>query len=119
MRTKLLFILLAFLVPVHSFAKKLNKQSHQKLKIITRLPLDFDFTVEDVNNTLQIVFIGGLPDADLLVTDKTGNIVWEEYGVQLYDGKMVYIPDADGYPYRIEIVSPVMDVTGEITLDEN
>lgn len=100
MRTKQLFILLAFLffLPVAMIAKekKINKIISKELNAVTRLPLDFDFTVEDVDNSLQIVFIGELPNADLFVTDKAGNVVWEEYGVQLYDGKMVHIVNSNG-----------------------
>lgn len=101
MNTKCLAILLAlfFFLPIGLFAhqkKTVKKAAQTETKIITRLPLDFDFTVEDVDNTLQIVFIGELPNADLFVTDKAGNIVWEEHGVQLYDGKMVHIVNSNG-----------------------
>ncbi len=120
MKTKCLLVSLAFLLimPFSLIAKQPTKRIKKSIKVTTRVPMDFDFTVQDVNNTLQIVFIGYLRDADLVITDAYGQAVCEEYGTDICDGKTIYVPDADAYPYSLEITSPVMDVIGEITLEE-
>ena len=121
MRTKNLCLLLAFLfslpIVIEAKNKKIKRRINIEVKTTTRVPMDFDFTVQDVNNTLQIVFIGYLRDADLVITDAYGQAVCEEYGTDICDGKTIYVPDAEAYPYSLEITSPVMDVIGEITLE--
>ncbi len=123
MNTKLLWFALAllFFLPATLEAKKkrVNKTFQKSYPIITRVPMDFDFTVEDTDGVLQIVFIGSLYEADVVVTDKNGTVVWEETSTSIYEGKTVCIPNADDYPYALEITSPVMDVSGEITLEED
>lgn len=123
MNTKLLWFALAllFFLPATLEAKKkrVNKTFQKSYPIITRVPMDFDFTVEDTDGVLQIVFIGSLYEADVVVTDKNGTVVWEESCTSIYEGKTICIPNADDYPYALEITSPVMDVSGEITLVED
>ena len=123
MNTKLLWFALAlrFFLPATLEAKKkrVNKTFQKSYPIITRVPMDFDYTVEDTDGVLQIVFIGSLYEADVVVTDKNGTVVWEESCTSIYEGKTICIPNADDYPYALEITSPVMDVSGEITLVED
>lgn len=88
------------------------------MKVITRVPLTFDFIAEEIGNSLQIVFIGRLPDSEVIVTDRDGNIVWEEQKVSVYDGKTICIQNAEAYPYLLKVDSPVVEVTGEIILED-
>ena len=78
------------------------------------MPVEFDFTATETNDVLQISFIGSLNDADIIVTDCQGNMVWQEYQTLIYTGDGILISDAKNYPYRINITSPTMDVLGEI-----
>lgn len=87
-------------------------------KVITRVPLTFDFIAEEIGNSLQIVFIGRLPDSEVIVTDRDGNIVWEEQKVSVYDGKTICIQNAEAYPYLLKVDSPVVEATGEIILED-
>lgn len=125
MKAKLLFILLSvlFVIPIEATTLN-NKKRNPRFRRISikehrtaRSALDF-ISVNDENNMLQILFWTPLPDAEITVTDKDGNIVISESQTSIYEGKMLYIYTPDAYPYIIEINSPVMDVVGEIVIEE-
>ena len=125
MSTKFLVWPLAvlFCLPINLLAKEggkktISKRKYEKMKVITRVPFTFDFTAEEVGDALQIVFIGGLPDSEVTVTDKDGSVVWEEHQTPVYEGKTIRIENAENYPYLLKVDSPVMEVTGEIVLEE-
>ncbi len=92
--------------------KTLNKQ------LVTRTPSTFDVHVEEVNNTLQIVFTGTLPDAEIRLTDKNGDTVINESPTLIYDGMTLYVHTPTGYPYLLEVESPALELTGEIVAEE-
>lgn len=85
-------------------------------EVQSRSPLDFNISVNDGDNVLQILFQSPLPDAEIIITDKDGNTVVDESQTSIYEGKILYIYTPDAYPYIIEISSPTMHITGEIVL---
>ena len=85
---------------------------------VTRTPTTFDVHVEEVNNTLQIVFTGTLPDAEIRLTDKNGDTVINASPTLIYDGMTLYVHTPSGYPYLLEVESPALELTGEIVLEE-
>lgn len=126
MKTKLLFILLSvlFIIPMNAMPHKRHRHkvkaqiiSFQE-KAITRSPLFFNLTADEADDNLTITFQSALEEADITVTDKEGNIIVSEFKSSIYEGKTVNISAPESSLYTIEITSPTMDVTGEITLEE-
>lgn len=126
MKAKHLFILLSVLLVMPVEAATFNQKKHRshfkrldkRSNTDMRSPLDFNMSLNDGDNVLQIIFQGSLPDAEVTVTDKDGNTVVYEPQTFINEGEMIYIYTPNAYPYTIEITSPVMDVTGEITQKE-
>lgn len=126
MKAKHLFILLSVLLVMPVEAATFNQKKHRphfkrldkRSNTASRSPLDFNMSLNDGDNVLQIIFQGSLPDAEITVTDKNGNTVVYEPQTFINEGEMIYIYTPNAYPYTIEITSPVMDVTGEITQEE-
>lgn len=126
MKAKLLLILLSalFIVPINaSTAKKGKRKSHMRHFVIskrmqTRSLYEFSMTTQDEENTLIVLFQTPLNDAEITVTDKDGNIVIYESQTSIYEGKTLNIFTPNAYPYKVEITSPSMDVTGEIIQEE-
>lgn len=99
-----------------------DNQPEIKLKkkfvtVPTRSPLYFDVEVYDAGGDLQIIFRGQLPDAVLTIWDKDGNVILHECTIDIYDGMPLIVEDVHHYPYQLEIVSPVLEITGEIIWD--
>ncbi len=123
MKAKLLFILLSilFIFPMEGAIAQRRKSHLQyhfnRRENVTRVPLVFDMTIQEQNGILNILFHSPLSDAEITITDKDGNIVINESKSLIYEGKTLYIYSADNYPYSIEITSPILDLTGEITLE--
>lgn len=126
MKTKVLFILLSvlFIIPVNAMP---HKRHRHKVKVhtisflekaITRSPLFFNLTADEIDDNLTITFQSALEEADITVTDKNGNTVVSELKSSIYEGKIVniYAPESDFY--TIDITSPTVDITAEITLNE-
>ena len=126
MKTKLLFILLSVLliIPVNAIPHKRHRHKvnakiiSSNYKVNTRSPLFFNLTADEVDDNLTITFQSVLEETDITVTDKNGNIIASELNSSIYEGKTVniYAPESD--IYTIEITSPIIDVTAEITLNE-
>ena len=126
MKTRVLFILLSvlFIIPVNAMSHKRHRHKvktkiiNYHEKAITRSPLLFNLTADEIDDNLTITFQSVLEEADITVTDKNGNIVVSELKSSIYEGKTVniYAPESD--IYTIEITSPIIDVTAEITLNE-
>ena len=118
----MLFLSLLLILPMSaettSKTKKLIIYKTLKEKIVTRTPSTFDVHVEEVNNTLQIVFTGTLPDAEIRLTDKDDIVVVQEGPTLIYEGMTLYVPAPTGYPYLLEVESPTLEMTGEIVLEE-
>lgn len=123
MKAKILFILLStlFIIPVNAINLRKHypkyKEKRRNEQIQTRSPLYLDINVQEADDCLQIIFLDASPDAEITITDKDGNIVINESKSPIYEGKTLYIYSADNYPYSIEITSPILDLTGEITLE--
>lgn len=122
MKANLLTILLAvlFIIPTNAATEKRGTHFHMQRLLMkkgasTRSTPDFNITVEDKNNTLAIIFQSPLPNAEVTITDSNGNAVINEPQTTIYEGKMLYIHAPNAYPYMIEITSPSMNITGEIT----
>lgn len=126
MKVKNLFLLLSVVLVIPAEAATVNKKErkthfkyyHSRDNRASRSPLDFNMSLNDGDNVLQIIFQGSLPDAEITVTDKNGNTVVYEPQTFINEGEMIYIYTPNAYPYTIEITSPAMDVTGEITQEE-
>lgn len=118
----MLFLSLLLILPMSAETtnktKKLIIYKTLKEKMVTRTPSTFDVHVEEVNNTLQIVFTGTLPDAEIRLTDKNGDTVINESPTLIYDGMTLYVHTPTGYPYLLEVESPALELTGEIVADE-
>ncbi|MCI1648907.1 MAG: DUF3244 domain-containing protein [Bacteroides sp.] len=122
MKANLLTILLSvlFIIPINAATEKRGTHFHMQRLLMkkgasTRSTPDFSITVEDKNNTLAIIFQSPLPNAEVSITDSNGNTVINEPHISIYEGKVLYIHAPNAYPYMIEITSPSMDVSGEIT----
>lgn len=124
MRVSFLTILLSalFIIPINAATDKREKAHIHNISIerktTTRAPSDFNITVKDKDNTLVILFQSPLRNAEVSITDSNGNAVINESQTTIYEGKMLYIHAPNAYPYIIEITSPTMDITGEITQEE-
>lgn len=126
MKTKLLFFLLSalFIIPINATS---NKKGHRKVRskilfyeseALHRCPLYFNLDVDDVDNTLFITFQSSLEEAEITVTDNTGNIVISEPISNIYEGQSISISNSNSYPYIIEISSPELGLGAEVTLEE-
>lgn len=87
-------------------------------RTVTRTLIEYNINVNDDGNSLQIIFLFSLRDADITITDKNGNVLVNKQQSTIYDGKTLYIYAPKAYPYTVEITSPTLDVTGEIVLEE-
>ena len=111
MKTKLLFILLSvlFIIPMSAMPHKKHRHKvntkiiNSHSKSIFRSPLFFNLTADEIDDNLTITFQSALVS---------------EFKTSIYEGKTVnvYAPESD--IYTIEITSPTIDVTAEITLNE-
>lgn len=94
------------------------KRLKKKIIVETRAPSDFNLQVGDQNTALFITFYGQLYNADITVTDANGQHVVEQTQQNIHDGQFLTIPQADNYPYHIEIDSPVMEISADIIQEE-
>ena len=127
MKAKSLFILLSVLFIIPMNAATLEAQRHRshwrardrESKASTRSPLTFDINVQEVDNCLQIIFLSPLPDAEITITDKNGKTIVHEPPTFINKGQTLYIETPNGYPYTVKIISPIMDITGDIIEEES
>lgn len=123
MKAKLVFILLlVFSFSLSVFATHHKRNAKYKLRkaesVMTRSPFNPTIQVNEVNGILLLTFQYSLDDADITIIDKNGNEVMHEQQTVIYEGQVVSIPEAGGYPYSVEITSPIVDIQGEIVLEE-
>lgn len=126
MKVKFLFILLSALLilPVSATTNSKRKgKSRLHCQIIkqfaTRSLLDFKIEVQDEDDTLILLFQSPLPNAEITITDKDGNIVVYEPQTTICKGKTLFIYTPNTYPYKLKITSPTMEITGEIVEEES
>lgn len=121
MKAKLVFILLLVipfsLLAATNHRKKAKYKQRKAESVVYRSPFNPTIQVDEVNGILLLTFQYSLDDADITIIDKNGNEVMHEQQTVIYEGRVVSIQEADGYPYSVEIKSPTVDVQGEIILE--
>lgn len=123
MKAKLVFILLLVFsfslsgAAAHHHSRAKYKTKKAQGRVMTRSPFNPTIQVNEVNDILLLTFQYSLDDADITIIDKNGNEVMHEQQTVIYEGRVVSIPEADGYPYSVEIKSSTVDVQGEIILE--
>ena len=90
----------------------------KKTKVTTRTPLEFELEIVKGTNCISILFLSDLPNANICVSDKNGKTVISETNSDIYIGKTLIINSPNEYPYYIEIISPTMEIIGEIGIEE-
>lgn len=123
MKTKLLLTLFLVLLSFGAFASEHHKKRSRtrckvQNRVATRVPFEPSIQTEDINDCLYLTFQFSLYDADITILDKDGNEVVKVQQTLIYEGYPVAIPMADAYPYFIEIISPAVEIQGEVTLEE-
>lgn len=124
MKAKLLLVLFLVSLGLGAFAsehhkKKPRAQSKVEYRTArTRVPFDPSMLAEDINNCLYLTFQFSLDDADITIMDRNGKEVVKEQQTIIHEGRTISIPETDGYPYSVEITSPIVAIQGEITLEE-
>lgn len=127
MKANILLILLSalFILPVDAQQQKKRRRrpNYKNIglcsKTVARTFLIFDINVKEENNTLILTFQNELQNACISITDKNGDTVIYEPETFCYEGKIMYIYAPKAYPYTVEITSPTLDMTGEITFEED
>ncbi|MDE6348969.1 MAG: DUF3244 domain-containing protein [Bacteroides sp.] len=126
MKAKFLIILgiLLFTLPINGFTVNKHskrtriKKSYIDIKATTRFPIDYTIEAIGDENSLQIVFLFPMHEADITLTDKNGNVVIEENQVNSPEGKTLYVHTPKAYPYTLVLTSTAVDMTDEIILEE-
>ena len=122
MKAKLLLMLFLVFLSLGAFASGRHKKPHarcevERIKNMRRSPFDPSIQAEDINDCLYLKFQFSLNDADITILDKDGNEVIKEQQTIIYEGRTIYIPTADAYPYSIEIKSSSVEIQGGIILE--
>ena len=123
MKAKLLLMLFLVFLSLGAFASERHrKRPHASCKfherIATRVPFDPSIQAEDIDDCLHLTFQFSLDDADITIIDKDGNEVVKEQQTIIYEGRTISFLETDAYPYSIEITSPILNIFGEIVLEE-
>lgn len=124
MKAKLLLMLL-LVVSIGSFVYAGNHKA-RKMKYKTkevramnmcRSPFDPTIQINETNGILLLTFQYSLDDADITITDKNGNEIIQELQTTIYGGRVISVSETNGYPYSVEIISPTIEIQGEIVLE--
>lgn len=122
MKTKLLLILLICMsVSIEAAEKKKPsiRVYEKQEKLMSRTPVEYSIETEETNDCLHLIFQFSLDDVDIVIKDKNGNEVVEELQTTIYVGQTIIIQQAKDYPYSFDIVSPILEMRGEIVLEDN
>lgn len=124
MKAKLLLMLflvslsLGILASGHSKKKPHARCEVQNDNIKSRDVFIPSVFAEDANDCLYLIFQFSLSDADITIRDKEGNEVVNDQQTVIYEGRVITIPQSDGYPYSIVITSSTVNIQGEIVLED-
>lgn len=128
MKAKFLFILLSVLFIIPTSAAILNKHKHKirltsftlRNKATTRSPIEFNIRCTRNQQLLaNYLSVTSCRNAEITITDKNGKTVVHEPPTFINKGKTLYIETPNGYPYTVKIISPIMDITGDIIEEES
>lgn len=122
MRVKLLLMLVLISLEVGAWNSEKSRKARVRSDIrignhMKRIPAKFTMETEDINDCLYLTFRFSLNDADITIIDKYGNEVVKEQKSLIYEGRVITIPQSDGYPYSFEITSSKVEIEGEIVLE--
>lgn len=123
MKAKLLLVLFLVSLSLGVFASERHrKRPHARCQadqeIMRRVPFDPSIQAEDIDDCLYLTLQFSLDDADITILDKDGNEVIKEQQTIIYEGRTISFLETDAYPYSIEITSPILNIFGEIVLEE-
>lgn len=122
MKARLLLMLFLIVIGEGTFASERPKKKTSahcrtnRIEVMKRSIFEPSIQAEDVNDCLYLTFQFSLQDADITILDKDGNEVVKEQQTIIYEGRVIAISQSDGYPYSIEIISPMVSIQGEIVL---
>ena len=126
MKAKLLLMLLMSLLSLGIFASE-NCNNKCRLRLFVKDKLDTSVKrslirpfaqVEDINACLYITFQQSFENVDITIRDKEGNEVVNDQQTAIYEGHVITIPQSNGYPYSIVITSSMVNIQGEIVLED-
>lgn len=123
MKAKFVFILL--LIPFSLYSsndEKKKKDTSTTVEVyeqgvIPKIPFSPIVISEDVNDCLHLTFHFMLENANILITDSNGCVVFNSENLIIYDGFLITIPNSNAYPYSVEIMSPMVKIRGEVVLE--
>ena len=84
----------------------------------SRKPKDYSILLDNTNDCLSLTFLFPLNNADITITDGSGNVVVKESQSIIYESRTIAILSVENYPYFVEIISPVVSIRGEVVLEE-
>ncbi len=124
MKAKLLLVLCLVSLGLGAFASERHKKvprvhckTHSR-EVMRRSLFEPSIQAEDINDCLYLTFQFSLNEADIIILDKDGKEVVKEQQTIIHEGRTISILETDGYPYSVEITSPIVAIQGEITLEE-
>lgn len=108
-----------FAMPISAQYQKDRYREHTRFEKNTHYNLNrFDIRAEEINGNLTIAFQGYLEEAEIVITDKEGNVILQQNALDIIDGMTLQLPPSPAYPHYITINSPTLEVTGEITAEK-
>lgn len=124
MKAKLLLMLLLVVSigsSVYAGNYKARKMKYKTKEVqamnMSRSSFDPTIQVNETNGILLLTFQYLLDDADITITDKNGNEMIQELQTTIYEGRVISVSETNGYPYSVEIISPTIEIQGEIVLE--
>lgn len=125
MKTILLMTLGALLLTLPNTNSVLHKKKYAKMgkkiedqKTCTRVPLEYSIDISGNEDYLLLVIAFPYDNANIIVKDNKNYVVFEEMLQKSEYEKSITIYNTDAYPYTLEMTSSIVDITGEITLEE-
>lgn len=118
----LLFLLLMSIVPYSLSSMTLTKRISRVINLHESIRLKnvsvYSFTAEEIEEYLIIRFEFSMNNAEITIKDQTGNIIYYEKEITIYENKIISIAESNSYPYYVEVKCPFGSITGEIIQEE-